>query len=210
MKVRPSLVVALVTTVLSMLLLSSSPASAQANILINGDFETGALPPWVGGGLGGATAVVAPAIGTTAAQINSAVAGIGTSTLSQGALTLEGGRLYFLEFFATTTPGPSFHTLVAEVDSGAGFVIVAAPLVTSLGFSRTLVYLTAAGTVGGGTVRFSAANFLGLTPNVVVDNVVLGLAGPEIDTNAAAVPLAVVLAAFLIWSDGRRRLKAAS
>src|SRR5438046_4979187 len=95
--------------VASACLLTALPA--QANLVVNGGFETGAFPPWVPGN---AVITSVPAdvfAGTYAAQLNPV-----TSSITQP-VPIVAGKTYFLDFWAKTDGA---GLLSVSLDSVAG------------------------------------------------------------------------------------------
>ena len=83
----------------------------QANLIVNGGFETGALAPWVSGGTPGPTITAVPAMvhaGMFAAQLNP-IASLLTQTVP-----IIGGTSYNLDFWAKANGA---GTLVINLDS---------------------------------------------------------------------------------------------
>ena len=91
-------------------LLGATPV--QANLIANGDFETGSLAPWVSAGMPGVTITTDAHTGVSAAKLNP------SNTILDQTVAIIGGSTYLLDFWAKAD-GAGLLTI--SLDGTAGF-----------------------------------------------------------------------------------------
>lgn len=172
--------------------LIAAPAQSHAQILVNGDFQTGSLSPWV---KSGAVQIVTISPGNFGAQM-----GAGT-TLAQSITGLTLGLGYTVSFSVRRDGvAPGFgYSFTASAGSGSQAFVGAAsgagyPPVT---YSGSFQFFASSASE---SLSFAAGSYPGSYPGWVLDNVsVTQVPGP--------LPLLGAAAAFAWTRKLRRRIK---
>jgi len=148
---------------------------AQANLVVNGGFETGAFPPWVPDNATITSVAADVHSGTYAAQLHPS-----SSSITQPVPITAG--TYFLDFWAKTDGA---GILTVTLDAGAPVLVL-----TFLGASAYTQYVHSFTTLGPGDLRFSWSDLL--TNSAFIDDVNLV---PEPTTMIAGALLLLPFAA---------------
>lgn len=176
-----------------------SPAGAQ-NLLVNGGFDTGDFSGWTNAG---ATIGTLPQSGTNNARMLSA-------TLSQTFATIPGQTYlisYFLGHTGTNTLNLGFAANFNSVPPGIPTVLQATNLVGNVPYGQQNFSVVA--TAATSILRFSSIG-VGGGGRYILDSVSVVQQVPELNANAALVPLCLLTMFGLLVNDRRRQVVQAS
>lgn len=176
-------------------LLHLSPAGAQ-NLIVNGGFDTGDFSGWTNAG---ATIGTLPQSGTNNARLL-------TATLSQTFATIP-GQTYLISYFIGHTGNNLFgvHGLAVNFNSvppGIPTVLQAANLQGNVPYAQQTFSVVAIAT--SSILRFTTVGAGG--GRYILDTVSVVQQVPELNANAALLPLCLLTMFGLLFSDRRRQV----
>lgn len=179
--------------------LLSGPARC-APLVVNGDFETGDLTGWNGGGI--VTCFTDPTLAHAGNSGAAFLAFISPAQLFQDISTVVGHQ-YRVQFFAATSGSPFSASFQAS------FGGTSLSLTPTLATTYTLYSFVVSATSTLTTLSFDTLpDINGSTPDTyLLDDVsVTDLTAPELNSSSASLPMLWILASLLVV-QGRRRSK---